>query len=136
MLVDNKYIAFQVLQYLTDIDAYMVGHHEVEFKKVVNNLSQHPRLCASVIAQSLSFSPLYAYEFKYLENGEWVKWVPFESNICFPMLLKNRRLDVSIVEKNSHERQIALQELCLRWCRRLIFKGVESRNVVKKVANA
>jgi hypothetical protein len=136
MLVDNKSLASKVLEYLQDVDAFMMGHHEVEFKRFISNLPNHPRLCANVIAQSISESPLASYDIKYLENDVWVQWTPFESNVDFAQLISKRKVDSVFLDKNLASRKANLQAACITWCRRIIFRGVAVDDRIKLVANA
>lgn len=136
MLVDNKSLVFQVSEYLRDIDAYMMGHHEVEFKRSICNLPFHKNLCANVIAQSVSDSPLSYYEIKYIEDGKWVIWNPFLSKLSFSQLISMAKIDVTFNEKNIASRKLHLQESCINWCRRLIFRSVDRDDRIRLVANA
>jgi hypothetical protein len=136
MLVDNKSLVFQLSEYIRDIDAYMMGHHEVEFKRIIGNLPFHKNLCANVIAQSVSDSPLSYYEIKYVDNGKWVTWIPFLSKYSFSQLITLSKVDVMLNEKNIASRKLYLQTSCMNWCRRLIFRSVDSVDRVRLVANA
>ncbi|GEA09111.1 hypothetical protein KUL42_38720 [Alteromonas sp. KUL42] len=125
MVITNRKLAVAVSEYVKDIDAYMLGFHEVEFRRLTNSLRIRADITAMSITRAISNSPLWRYRFQYEDEGEIKLWSPFIDSCSFNDFRRNKVIRVDylgddVSESLKHE----MMTSCMHWCRRFSVRGV------------
>ncbi|MBE0362187.1 hypothetical protein PULV_a3998 [Pseudoalteromonas ulvae UL12] len=128
MLISNRDLAFAVLGYIRDIDAYLLGEHEVEFSRLIKTLPYRSDVSANRISKLISDSPLSRYRFKLLKMNKVVgEWKPFVSEQTFNSIRDNFNVEVSYMgDSGCVTNQNIMAFNCVNWCRKYVVRGVNS----------
>lgn len=128
MLVTNRDLAFAVINHIKDIDAYMLGQHELEFNRILRSIPHRHELNASLISKVLSSSSLWRYRIKIIDSNEIFRdWRPFVGSQSFNELRESNHIKVEYIgEEVDTSFQLSMANDCIQWCRKFLLRGVVS----------